>query len=122
MGYMTVAMILNDAGDQVKKHPQQVAENLYKGMSGVDMRHSKSAVYSIGNNANPMTVLSAQHADTPQLILAHRNDINRFGYHSELTSERVLEYRKSNLELAKSLLKEEEKLIKKMEAEFASSK
>lgn len=116
MGYQTAFMILNDSGDDVKKHPEQVVENIYNGLLGVGSRRTQSATYSIGNSANPMKVFSPQHADTPQLLMAYQNDFIRFGYGSDLTEERTLAYRKRNLQVAKAILEDEERIIKELEA------
>lgn len=121
MGYQTVFMVLNDGASEVKNHPEEVANNIYEAMIGVGMYRKNSRSFSIGNFANPMKAFSSQHADTPQLLLAHQNDLIRFGYASDLTEERLLEYRKRSLKIAKEILKQEEREIKELEAKLKTS-
>jgi len=111
MGYQTVIMVLNDAMDKVKENKEQFADTVYNAYR----IRGNSQTFSLGNHCNPIKIFDAKHADEPQLVMAYQNDFVRFGYGSDLTDERHLEYRKRMLEVAKCELEYEEKLILKME-------
>lgn len=115
MGYMTVAMFLNDAEMNVKKNPEQVGRNVAEAMAGIGMHRGKPRDFPIGNHMNAMKAVHPQHADVPQLVLAYQNNLIRYGFFNELKEVEHLEYRKRLLEVAKRVLKEEEDLIKELE-------
>ena len=118
MGYQTVFMILNDAGHLVKQNQEQVIQNINEAMSGVRMHREQSRDFSIGYHSSAMKAFQAQHADIPQVFLAHGNDLVRLGYGSDLTEEKDLKYRKECLKVIKNMVKREEEIIKEMEAKI----
>lgn len=118
MGYMTTFMVFNDAENNVQNHPEQVGENVRQALNGIGMRPDNDREFAIGNHVNAMHALSPQHADVPQLLIAYQNNFVRFGYMSNLNEERNLEYRKGLLEVAKRVLKDEEKAIQQLEEKF----
>lgn len=71
MGYMTIVKILNDGWHIIRDNPEQFMENIEKGMNQYSDR--LIVEYPVGNYANPMSVHRSEHADIPQLILAHQN-------------------------------------------------
>lgn len=118
MGYMTTFMVFNDAENNVENNKEQVGENVRLALNGVGMRPDNDREFAIGNHVNAMHALSPQHADVPQLLIAYQNNFVRFGHMSNLKQERNLEYRKSLLEIAKRVLKDEEAAIRQLEEEF----
>ena len=121
---MTVISILNDASSCVKDNPEQVAENIYQAMNGINYnlmgqdRDNYVHDYSIGNYANPMQTVDPEHADTPQLVLAFQNMLHPIGpyttkYQRQMTN---LKLRKELLMVAKEAVKREEKIIRELEA------
>lgn len=115
MGYMTVTMFLNDAEQNVKENPTEVATNVHEAMLGVGMSRDYSRDFAIGNHVNAMKAVSPQHADVPQLVLAYQNDLVRYGFASDLNETRHLEYRKRLLEVARRVLDSEEECIRELE-------
>ncbi|QHW35812.1 hypothetical protein GZH47_33510 (plasmid) [Paenibacillus rhizovicinus] len=118
MGYMTTITILNDAFDQIEKHPVEFVESIKLGMNGIDKfgaRNKEISNFGIGNYANPIDVARAHHADDPRLYLAFQNMTVAFGYSNDLKDPRHLELRKRMLKMAKDILKQEERLIKELE-------
>ena len=81
MGYMTVAVFLNDAWDEIEKNPQKVIENIKKGMfchpynemTGSDRNQIEMTAFPVGNHCNPMEVCASFHADDRHLLLVGEN-------------------------------------------------
>jgi hypothetical protein len=116
MGYMTTITFLNDAEDQIMKHPDQVVENIHLAMCGVTERTGREM--GIGNHANCMEALPPHHADTPQLMLAYQNMTVAFGYFNNLKDPRHLDLRKRLLRIAQEILYQEKCLIKELEEQM----
>jgi hypothetical protein len=118
MGYMTPILFLNDAYGDIEKNPEQVVQNILRAMNGAAGRWE---YFGVGSFANPMKPLRTQHADVPRLMLAHQNTITELGHGSELEERMdLIAYRKQNLVIAKQIIKDEERLIKEMEAKKAA--
>ena len=104
MGYMTVVSILNDAWETIKEHPEEFIDNIEKGM--VCHRGETVKSYPVGNHCNPMEVHQSEHADIPQLLLAHGNamiDLNAVRENKDSLFH--LKYHMKSLGLAKNLIK-----------------
>ncbi|WP_097005259.1 hypothetical protein [Lacrimispora amygdalina] len=104
MGYMTIISILNDAWETIKQHPEEFIDNIEKGMEYYRGKTVKS--YPVGNHCNPMVVHQSEHADTPQLLLAHCNsmiDLNAVRENKDSLFH--LKYHMKSLGLAKNLIK-----------------
>jgi hypothetical protein len=112
MGYMTTITILNDDWHDMEKNPKKMIENISLGMNGVGMfnEHDNKHIHSYMGNC--LQVATSHHADQPRLYLVHRNLMSTFGYENDIIHN--LELREELVRIAKSLIKEEEKEIKKI--------
>lgn len=117
MGYMTTITILNDAFNQIQKHPKQFVDNIATGMNGVDGYRDRSKrvnTFNLGNHCNPMQVAEAHHADDFKVYLTFQNLMVEYGYGGS-RDIRNLDLRMQLLGILKRLVKEEENAIKKLE-------
>ena len=102
MGWMTEISILNDCADQIKKHPKQFAEEVYKRIGSVDIYGEE---FGLGYCANGFTVKETHHADDARLYLSEGNMF------TDLTGDIKTLY-KRNPELYRSLVKKAEAELK----------
>lgn len=109
MGYMTTIMFLNDSYGDIKNNPEQVTKNILDAMDNMD---EPSKVFSIGSFSNPMKAYRSAHADVPRLYFTHQNSMNELGSNQNFNN---MEYRKKILEQAKLIIKEEQRLLEKVE-------
>ena len=72
--------------------------------------------HGVGFHGNLVEVAKSHHADDYRLYLVGRNTMNIFGYANEIND---IEYRKQLVEMAKWIIKDEEKRIKELEYELA---
>lgn len=103
MGFMTVAILLNDAWDQYQKHPEQLVEGLTRNGPHARDNNVWGQSSGVGNYANPVVTFQSRHADEPQLILAHQNSGVRLGYRGARgLDERMLGYYEQAVDRAES--------------------
>lgn len=89
MGFNTTVLILNDAFDQIEKHPEQFVDQLSQHVKGGKVyRHPMSSLrevgeeaqsFAVGNHGNAASVIEVQHADFTQVILAGGNHATLLG-------------------------------------------
>jgi hypothetical protein len=109
MGYTTTINFLNDSYESIRSNPEEVVNNILDAMSNTNV---KCKTYGVGNFANPMTATKSVHADTPQLYISYGNSFVALGYNNDINS---IDVRKKFLKIAKSIIKEEETMVKKIE-------
>jgi len=56
MGFNTTVLILNDALDELKKHPEEFVKKLT-----LMAQSGEVGSFSVGNHANPVQVVSVEH-------------------------------------------------------------
>ena len=123
MGYMTTVTFLNDGFDQIEKYPEQFIEAIKLGMYGID-KHNKGTsrkfitTHGIGNHSNLVEVAKSHHADEHRLYLVGRNTMTTLGYANEIED---IKYRKELVEMAKWIIKDEEKRIKELEEKLLNT-
>jgi len=122
MGYMTTVTFLNDGFDQIEEYPKQFIEAIKLGMYGIDKHNRNSSrkfitTHGIGYHGNLVEVAQSHHADDYRLYLVGRNTMTTFGYANEIND---IKYRKELVEMAKWIIKDEEKRIKELEKSIKS--
>ena len=120
MGYMTTVTFLNDGFDQIEKYPEQFVNAIKLGMYGIDKHNRNSSrkfitTHGIGYHGNLVEVAKSHHADDYKLYLVGRNTMTTFGYANEIDD---IKYRKELVEMAKWIIKDEEKRIKELEGKM----
>ena len=120
MGYMTIVTFLNDGFDQIEEYPEQFIEAIKLGMYGIDKHNRNSnrnfiTTHSIGYHGNLVEIAKSHHADDYRLYLVGRNAMTTFGYANEIDN---IKYRKELVEMAKWIIKDEEKRIKELEGKL----
>ena len=116
MGYMTTLTFLNDGFDQIEEYPEQFINAIKLGMYGIN-KHIKNTgrkfitTHSIGYYGNSVEVAKSHHADDYRLYLVGRNTMTTFGYANEIND---IKYRKELVEMAKWIIKDEEKRIEEL--------
>ena len=119
MGCMTTVTFLNDGFDQIEEYPEQFIEAIKLGMYGID-KHNRNTgrkfitTHGVGFHGNLVEIAKSHHADDYRLYLVGRNTMNTFGYAND-----DIKYRKELVEMAKWIIKDEEKRIKELEYELA---
>ena len=110
MGYMTVVSILNDAWENIKRHPDEFIENIEKGM--FDTKRCRSVEwYSVGSYVNPMEVSKSFHADNDQVFYVGKNTMtNLTDWNSKSKNE--IEFQLKRMKQAKSAINLLEKELK----------
>jgi len=120
MGFMTTLTFLNDGFDQIEKYPEQFIDAIKLGMYGIDknIRNNSNTgrkfitTHGIGYHGNLVEIAKSHHADDFRLYLVGRNTMTTFGYANEIDD---IKYRKELVEMAKWIIKDEEKRIKELE-------
>ena len=74
MGFLTTITIYNDGCDQLKKHPKELAEELYLACNGKQIDDGRNWV-GLGNHANLLTLQKPRHADDNTLYLHAGNTV-----------------------------------------------
>ena len=74
MGFLTTITIYNDSADQLKKHPEELAEKIYNACSGVQINRGYD-YDSLGNAANILTLQKPRHADDHTLYMHAGNTV-----------------------------------------------
>lgn len=82
MGYNTTINILNDALDQIQKHPEQFVQ-------GILSKYYKGGNVGVGNHANPVRVMRSGHADEFRLYAVHGNSMTELSPYSRETRELI---------------------------------
>lgn len=77
MGYNTGLIVLNDALDQISKHPVEFVQKLSEAVA-FNMRGDKPIDISAGNHANAATVFHQSHADNVGVYAIGGNCASRF--------------------------------------------
>lgn len=118
MGFMTTITILNDGFDQIEKYPKEFVECIKDGKDGVikpgGISNKLVNDYGVGNFCNCVKVAQSHHADNPRLYLVYQNMMVSLGLNNDITN---IELRKRLLEIAKTLIKNEEEQIKRIAIE-----
>lgn len=82
MGFNTTVLILNDAWDQIKKHPEEF-------VAGIDKMMRRGGTFGVGNHCNPVQVLRSEHADHFRLYASHGNQITELSPWEPKTKEQI---------------------------------
>lgn len=74
MGYLTTITIYNDGAHALKKHPEDLAEQLDWATKGVQRQRGRNYA-PLGNNANLLTLQKPRHADDHTLYMHAGNTV-----------------------------------------------
>ena len=74
MGYLTTITIYNDGADELKKHPEELAEALDQACRGIQ-RNQGRRWEGLGSHANLLTLQKPRHADDHTLYLHAGNTV-----------------------------------------------
>lgn len=128
MGYMTVVSFLNDAADVIEKNPDEFVKGMMNGGPYGNSRRQYGprawgTSFGVGNHCNPATVHQSQHADVPQLTLAHQNSLIMIGWRgAEGMTERDLDLYERCLKTARREIKLASESIKERREQLAEQK
>lgn len=111
MGFLTTYTVYNDASDQIKKHPEDVVNAIYKGMSC-----SEPKDFPVGNHCNAILAQPARHADAHTAYVHMGNTVTEFNPYSRDFKEKaeqhpefyrqMLAHLEQTVKQAKKVLKE----------------
>ena len=108
MGYNTTVLILNDALDQILKHPEQFAEGIYYAALG------DGGTVSVGNHANQVEVMPTAHADTPRLYHSHGNMMLDLSPWSKETMRLAVSEHQFQRDVVDSAIADAERMLKRL--------
>lgn len=74
MGFLTTVTFYNDGADQIKKHPEELAEALTNACMGVQRNRGFDS-QALGNHANLITLQKPRHADDNTLYMHAGNTV-----------------------------------------------
>jgi len=107
VGYTTVVKIINDGFDQLENNPEEFVKQVRDGMLYGGER-------GVGNHANVIQVMKAQHSDIFQLHAIHRNfamELSPYSAATEMLAERIPDEIRSRIEEARYLLDRLEEML-----------
>lgn len=120
MGFNTTVFLLNDRLDEIKRNPQQFVEEVYQAI----LSHGRDKDRWITGQT---TVMPTAHADVHRLYMSHGNAMIDLSYPYSAKEELLknggdqkrlvwmIEYYRENLKIAKSIMKDWERELKKLE-------
>jgi hypothetical protein len=73
MGYNTTVVIMNDAFDEIKKHPQEFVDNLFATQYAAQYIANSKKDVAVGNYVNAARVVACDHADIHNVIATGGN-------------------------------------------------
>jgi len=80
MGFNTTVKIINDALDQIEKHPEEFVRGLME-------HYYDGGTFGVGNHANPVQVAPSRHADNFCLYSVQGNSLIELSPYSRETME-----------------------------------
>jgi len=118
MGYLTTVTIYNDGADQLKKHPEELAEVLDNACLGVytnGLRGHNGSV-GLGNHANLITVQKPRHASVKTVYVHAGNTVVEMNPYDKDTAE-LLERNPEFFDELLQVMEQNVKRLKKMKKE-----
>lgn len=107
MGFNTTVLILNDAFDQIRKHPEEF-------VAGLDSKMQDGGSFGVGCYANPVEVMPTQHADVFRLYCTHGNMIMELSQYSERTMELATSEHQFQRDIVLGSIQDAERMLKNL--------